>query len=130
MVLGFILIWIVILEGIFFYILWRKKNDMLSQGAIKESLDALSDGVCFFDVDGQPLLVNMQMQRISGELFQTEILNAWSFWLYLKDIGSKHCNAHTVIAHTKDGKIWEFHRNELKVGDTPVQELLAYDVTR
>ena len=129
-VLGLFLLWIAILEGIFFFILWRKKNNMLEQGAIKESLDALPDGVCFFDVDGHLLLVNTQMQRISGELFQTEILNAWSFWLHLENIGKKICNAHTVVAHTKDGKIWEFHRNGLKVGDTPVQELLAYDVTR
>ena len=41
----------------------RKKKNMLTPGAIKESLDSLPDGVCFFADDGQPLLINNSLKK-------------------------------------------------------------------
>ena len=67
-------------EVVFFILLRRKRRDMLTPGAIKESLDAWPDGVGFCDAERQPLLGHRQMNRISGELFHAEILNAKRFW--------------------------------------------------
>lgn len=126
---------IAIAEVVFFCALWHKKKNMLTPGAIKESLDALPDGVCFFDADGQPLLVNIQMNRLSGEFFHKEILNVWSFLMQLKgrmikDSGEIIHTYPTLLACTDDGKIWEFCRNTLIIGRSPIYELVAYDITR
>lgn len=134
-VVALFFVMIALLEGIFGVVLWKKKKNMFTYGAIKESLDALPDGVCFFASDGQPLLVNTQMNRISGELFHTEILNARLFWIQLKGkLGKKIegiiCTRPTVIVRTGDGKIWEFHRNVLKAGSSQIHEMLAYDITK
>ncbi|MDD6069261.1 MAG: hypothetical protein PUC12_00385 [Clostridiales bacterium] len=124
-----------IIESIFVWVLWREKKNRLTPGAIKEGMDALPDGICFFSADGQPLLVNIQMNRISGELFDTEILNAEDFWKQLKT-GERMGNGvilrtePTVLVRTEDGKIWDFHRNILAIGHSEIQELIAYDVTR
>ena len=36
---------------------------MLTPGSLKESLDTLPDGVCFFEKNGQPLLVDIEKSR-------------------------------------------------------------------
>ena len=114
------------------YIRHTKKN-ILTAGAIKESLDALPDGVCFYRSDGQPMLVNTQMNKISGELFGTEIMNAKSF---LNNLQTNNSDGKAQIISTEptlviqsDEKVWDFRSNTLNVGNSEVQELVAYDVT-
>lgn len=121
-------------EFTFFIVLWRKKENMLTQGGIKESLDTLPDGVCFFSVDGRPLLVNEQMNRICGELFDTEILNGELFWKQLKGSEEKELQresrkASVVTVSTRDGSIWKIQRNVLHIGKNEICELVAHDVT-
>lgn len=108
--------------GMFLRLIWHRKRNMLTPGALKESLDTLPDGVCFFEKDGQPLLVNTQMNRISGELFDTEILNGEQFWEALQ-------NGSFEMVQTTDGKIWDFRRKALKIRKSVVYELVACDVT-
>ena len=117
------------IEIILFLILYHSKKNVLTSGAVKESLDALPDGVCFSDMDGQPLLVNTQMQRISGELFHTEILNAELFLDNLKSVNHEEGDDPAIVATTKDGKVWHFHQNVLQVRQSGIQELVANDVT-
>lgn len=108
--------------GLFLKLIWHRKRNMLTPGSLKESLDTLPDGVCFFEKDGQPLLVNTQMNRISSELFDTEILNGEQFWTDLR-------NHFPGIVETEDGKIWDFRRKTLKIRRSVVYELTAGDVT-
>lgn len=131
----FCMSFIAVAEVVFFYALWHRKKTMLTSGAIKESLDALPDGVCFFDTDGQPLLVNIQMNRLCGEFFHTEILNVWSFLMQLKDrrikVSGKIMHHYpTMVVSSDDGKVWEFRRNTLIIGSSLIYELVAYDITR
>lgn len=133
-VVNIVMCFIGISEFTFFIVLWRKKKNMLTQGGIKESLDTLPDGVCFFSGDGRTLLVNEQMNRICGELFDTEILNGELFWKQLKGSEEKELQrgsrkASVVTVRTKDGKIWENRRNVLHIGKTEICELVAHDVT-
>lgn len=116
-----------VLEIILYVVMCKKKKEKLTPGAIKESLDALPDGICFFSEDGQPLLVNMQMNRMSAELFQTEILNAELFWQHLKERREENVDG---LIHTGDGKVWDFRRDILKVGRVKIHEMVACDVTK
>lgn len=116
-----------VLEIILYAVMRKKKKEKLTPGAIKESLDALPDGICFFSEDGQPLLVNMQMNRMSAELFQTEILNAELFWQHLKEKREENVDG---LIHTGDGKVWDFRRDILKVGRMKIHEMVACDVTK
>lgn len=125
----------IVAEMIFILLLWKEKKNRLTSENIKEGMDALPDGICFFTADGQPLLVNTQMNRISGELFDAEILNVEGFWKRLKD-GMGTDNGYvlrtepTLLVRTSDGKIWDFHRNQLIINQSEIHELIAYDVTR
>ena len=110
----------------------QQRKTMLTSMSAKESLDALPDGICFFHADGQPLLVNMRMNRISAELFGTTLLNADAFLQSLRRGEEKAeflRTEPTVIVRTEDGKVWDFRVRTLTVRRAAVQELIAYDVT-
>lgn len=118
--------------GFLLAFLGRRRKSFLSPGAIKESLDALPDGVCFFETDGQPLLVNTQMNRISGQLTGAGLLNAERFWSALNGgtVARERVPAGSSLAvRTGDNKVWDFRRSALAVGEDRVWELIAYDVT-
>ncbi len=113
----------------------RTRKSILTSQSIKESLDALPDGVCYASQDGLPLLVNLQMNRLCGELFGTELLNTHPFWQALQD-GSFCENARLLhkepnpAVQLPDGSVWDFHQQVLTLRDSPVLELTAYDITR
>ena len=130
----YLMLAIVVAELIIIVLFFRERRVRLTLEAIKEGLDELPDGVCFFDGDGQPLLVNTQMNRISGELSGDEILNAEVFWNKLKDNeipddDEEFGNDKMVLFHTTDGKIWDIRRDILTMGHSHINELIAYDVT-
>lgn len=56
----------------------KRKNtpEYLTARSVKETFDARMDGICYASMEGQPILVNRQMNEICGYLFQTEIMNA------------------------------------------------------
>lgn len=75
-----------------FYHLQRSKKNTLTPNSIKESLDALPDGVCFATADGIPLLINVTMNRLCGVLFDCELLNAQHFWTDLTELPQRETN--------------------------------------
>lgn len=132
-----VVLWILISsvsEALFLVHIRHVKKRILTLGSIKESLDALPDGVCFYQSDGQTILVNAKMNQISGELFGTEIMNAKNFLknLQLNNSGGKAqiiSTEPTLVIQTEDKKVWDFRCNTLSVGNSEVQELVTYDVT-
>lgn len=133
MTVAFLLIVLAVIELLFYRKLSSEKKYMLTAGSIKESLDKLPDGVCFFESGGQPLLVNMQMHKISEKLLGTELLNVETFWNSIKDKKVK-CNAEimqtepTVIIWIDEENVWDFHLNLLNIKHCDIYELIAYNV--
>lgn len=133
LLLGFLL-FIAGVEGYCLWKFWKKQKKQLTADAMKESLDNLPDGICFYSRDGQPLLVNHQMNRLSGELFGTEILNGNQF---LHQIEREEFIGHgqiirrkpNLMLQTDNQTVWEFHNKELVLNDNVVSELIASDVT-
>lgn len=127
---------LLLLECVAAFCAWnrRRHKSMLPYNAVKESLDALPDGVCFSAQDGQPILVNAGMQRICGELFDTQLLNARLFWEKLTqgeiaERGKIIRLEPSVVVCTDDGSVWDFQSHDLMVKQTHVRELVAYNIT-
>lgn len=119
-------------EAAFLVFLHQKRKTLLPPGVIKETLDALPAGVCFFSADGQPLLLNTQIERISGNLTGTGILNAEHFWSALKSRAEEDgspCSDTMLICREQSGRVWDIRRNMLTVGSDQFFELVAHDVT-
>lgn len=126
-----LLFFVTVSEAVLLLKLLRQKERRLTPNAVKESLDTLPDGVCFFEPDGRPILVNTQMNRISSELFDTEILNAEHFLNRLKENNEKIIRTTpTILVKTADEKVWEFSQTILKIKNAEVHELIACDITQ
>ena len=131
-----VLFMLTVLVVIFYIFLRIGRKDMITKESIKESLDALPDGVCFYRENGTPLLVNVQMSSICDELFNSGIMNVNSFVQRLKH-GNFCSNAvlvntrrPVITVKTADGQVWDFRESSLLVKKTTVNELVAYNVTK
>lgn len=70
-VLGFMLFFQVMVAKKLLY----KKRNLLTSDSVKESLDAMPEGICFSKPDGTPMLVNRRMHQVADEIFGTIVLN-------------------------------------------------------
>ncbi|MFR3009893.1 MAG: hypothetical protein ACLTLZ_08270, partial [Pseudoruminococcus massiliensis] len=133
--IAIILIFLVITEIILYIHLKNRKKNMLTANAVKETLDALPDGVCFSEKNGMLLLVNRKMDILCEKLFGMGIMNSKQL---IDDIKTKQlknnteliCTEPNVTVKTSDGEIWDFRQREIIVDGSEIIELIAYNITK
>ena len=107
---------------------FRKTN--LSRASIKESLDKLPTGLCFYRENGKTVLVNNTMNNLCFKIVGRDLQNAKLFWEILTEgevlpeIERISSGEHPSFRLT-DGKVWTFSRAELE----DVIQLVAADTT-
>ena len=107
---------------------FRKTN--LSRASIKESLDKLPTGLCFYLENGKTVLVNNTMEGLCFKIVGRDLQNAKLFWEILTEgevlpeIERISSGEHPSFRLT-DGKVWTFSRAELE----DVIQLVAADTT-
>ena len=107
----------------------RTGRDKLSPGSVKESLDALPDGVCFFSEDGRILLSNRRMQHISSDITGIGILNGEKLWRCIEEKSVKTDVSDGLVILTSDSKVWNVRRSEIEAEGNRINEIVALDVT-
>ena len=107
----------------------RAGRDKLSPGSVKESLDALPDGVCFFSEDGRILLSNRRMQHISSDITGIAILNGEKLWRCIEEKSVKTDVSDGLVILTSDSKVWNVRRSEIEAEGNRINEIVALDVT-
>ena len=144
-----------IAEAVFLFFLNQKIRTGLSQDAVKEAMDTLTDGICFSERNGAPLLVNEQMNQICAQMNGTQVLNANAFWKALNEKREEELKNLSVSAEdqeaerkalyvssedrkaepealfvsTQNGDLWSFTRRTIRLEKekTRVQEIIAYN---
>lgn len=119
------------------YVTWKHEKRIpksITSQSVKETMDARTDGICYASGDGQPILVNRQMNQICGKLFQTEILNLNHFWKALHQVKTSEMmevvrTEPTLILHFSDTEVWDFRKKEVVMNGNIYQEVIAYDVS-
>ena len=107
---------------------FRKTN--LSRASIKESLDKLPTGLCFYLENGKTVLVNNTMEGLCFKIVGRDLQNAKLFWEILTEgevlpeIERISSGEHPSFRLT-DGRVWTFSRAELE----DVIQLVAADTT-
>ena len=107
---------------------FRKTN--LSRASIKESLDKLPTGLCFYLENGKTVLVNNTMNNLCFKIVGRDLQNAKLFWEILTEgevlpeIERISSGEHPSFRLT-DGRVWTFSRAELE----DVIQLVAADTT-
>ena len=128
---------ILLILGIAEYVIWKREKNIpksITSQSVKETMDARTDGICYASVEGQPILVNRQMNQICGKLFQTEILNLNHFWKTLYQVKTSETvevvrTEPTLILRFSDTEVWNFRKKEVVMNGNIYQEVIAYDVS-
>ncbi|MGN0745189.1 MAG: sensor histidine kinase [Aristaeellaceae bacterium] len=115
--------------------LYRWRRHHLSQTSVKEGLDLLPAGLCFYAEGGLTRLVNRRMNELCRTLTGMPLLNGEEFWHRLeKGELLPECEAlacgESPLVRTADGQVWSFTRTILMVDGQNAVQLVASDVTQ
>ena len=109
---------------------WRRSH--ISGTSVKESLDWLPSGLCFYVRDGLPRLVNVRMDELCRALTGGPLNNGAVFWQRLAEGDVLPENralqrGGAPMVQTADGRVWSFERCAVGNGLT---QIVASDITR
>lgn len=116
--------------------LYRKST--ITRFSIKEGLDSLSSGLCFYEPSGRIILSNSCMQELSHKLMGRDLQNAALFWQLLQQGGMKPTvkrrgiraaclqKGDTPSYLLPDGTVWSFACESLD----GIYQLTAADTTQ
>lgn len=110
----------------------RFRRNNLSRSSIKESLDKLPTGLCFYRENGRAVLVNNVMNNLCYKIVGRDLQNAKLFWEILSEGEvlpeiERLDSGENPSFRLKDGRVWTFSRTELS--DSNVIQLVAADTT-
>ena len=107
----------------------RWTANRITDMSIKESLDALPDGVCIYTAMGMPLLVNPAMEKISNKYFGGVLTHGVVFEQELeKRIGRKLSDNVKLIGF-EDGEYYMASINKIIIENIECREIIMSNVT-
>lgn len=97
---------------------WRLRQNTISRSSIKEGVDCLSSGLCFYTEGGRVILSNRSMKALSFRIFGTDLQNGELFYRNLTQ-GAVCPEAERLSTgenpdfRLSDGSVWTFSREDL-----------------
>lgn len=114
--------------------LWRLRRQSLSRDSIKQALDMLPSGICYFTPSGSVKLCNRQMDSLFRTITQSDLQTLAELQDALSD-----CDASSGVIRLSqerqtylfpDGKVWRYRQTEVKASDGIVYtEAVFSDIT-
>ncbi len=114
--------------------LWRLKKQALSPDSIKQAMDMLPSGICYFTPSGNVKLCNRQMDSLFRTISQSDLQTLAE----LQDALSACDTCSEVIRLSQerqtylfpDGKAWRYRQTEVKASDSATYtEAVFSDIT-
>jgi len=96
----------------------------LSEKSVKDGIDNLPVGICWFGADGSVFLKNSAMEQLCRSMTQEPLLNGVCFCERAEALKSGD-----GLLHVKDGRVWKITLRENTVRKFNLSELTALDVT-
>lgn len=100
----------------------RNRNRRLSMMSVKESMDSLPTGICFYWEGGLTKLTNLTMERISERLTGGSISDGEGFCKAVS-------GGESPVVSFEDGTAYSFVHLEDTLDGEPIHELIAYNIT-
>lgn len=128
-----ILLWAAMAAFLVYAVIWEMKlrSNMVTRSAVKESIDHLDTGLCFFAENGRVMLVNHRMNQLCHTILGQDLQNAALMWDALCD-GDVQPGITRLPGNDRpgfllpDGTVWTFSREELQ----GVFQITAADTTQ
>lgn len=96
------------------------------RNAVKESLDHLPSGICFFDVNGMIVLCNLQMYHIFFAITGKDLQSRYD----MDDLLSNSMCDKENLFRLPDNSMWQFKQTQVEGGDgKEYTQFIASDVT-
>lgn len=108
------------------YDLKRWVTSNVSFISLKEGIDALPMGICFYTVDGLTLLVNSKIEELCFEITEHSLLNGIDFWEELVNNNAFKYIENKLMIRLKDGSFWCFEKQGVKEN---LYQIVCIDVT-
>ncbi len=107
------------------------KKGRISNISVKEGLDLLPAGICFYNTDGLPMLTNHRMNQICLKLTGSSLSDAKTFWEELTGSAFPEsiCGGADPIICLGDNTSYGFKRYTSELNGEQVYELIASDIT-
>ena len=134
-----LLLWCIVVTADFLFlwemfVLYRTKGQMLNRNSVKEAMDQLPSGICYFTMSGSVKLCNLQMYRLFRSLAQKDLQKLSELQEALDGCGPDT----GVICLSKelqnylfpDGRVWCYRESLVKdeVG-IPYTEAVFFNLT-
>lgn len=97
---------------------WRRSH--ISSASIKEGLDGLPAGICFYLKEGRCVLVNHRMNDISFMLLGRDLQNGALLWASVQD---------EPVRKLSDGTAVSFRHRVIDYGEVKLHELIADNIS-
>ena len=115
------------------FVIRRNKNS-INIASIKEGMDKLPAGLCYYSSDGVPRFINHRMDSLCRELTGEPLFDANALWQRLTEgnvlWGNKvEKTGYDPIITVADGNTLSFTKAERTIGGEPMYELRATDIT-
>ena len=112
---------------------WRRSH--ITRASVKEGLDQLPSGLCFYVRDGRTQLVNHRMDALCRLLTGAQLSNGEAFWssLIRGDVLADNRvlqAGEAPIVELADGRVWSFERCRMDAGGAETMQIIAADITR
>jgi len=112
----------------------RWANNHITADSVKQGMEALSIGLCYYWPSGLPKLVNETMEELCSLVTGSPLVDASQFWA---DVCNGRVDENTrciqkgeqPIVHVGDGRIVSFRRNELELSGYLLYEIVAQDIS-
>ena len=97
---------------------YRFRKNTITRSSIKEGVDKLNSGLCFYQSDGRVVLANKCMTNLCFAIVGRDLQNAELFWEILsggevKEDVQRLSNGSRPIFRLPDGNVWAFACEEL-----------------
>ena len=114
--------------------LWRLRRQSLSRDSIKQALDMLPSGICYFTPSGSVKQCNMQMHILFRTIAQSDLQTLAELQDALSDCDA--CSGVIRLSQERqtylfpDGKAWRYRQTEVKAEDGALYtEAVFSDIT-
>ena len=127
---------VLVYYGYLWYEDWQFRKTTITRSSIKEGVDKITSGLCFYMTGGRVILANSCMNELSHRIVGQDLQNAEAFWLILS--GGEVLPGVERISfgsypnfRLPDGSVWTFSREnldgfiQLTAADTTLQQNLT-----
>ena len=125
-----VIIGVLLLELYIFRAEWLFRKNTITRSSIKEGVDKISSGLCFYRQGGRVILANNRINELCFKIAGKDLQNAQSFWNLLKDgepvPGAQRLQGgNQPVFRLEDGRVWTFSCQKL----SDIFQLSAADTT-